>query len=189
MTRIRLMDLLLRAVAISEGQRLILAGGQALYAVTSSPPEVVERSEEADLLLVMTGRLLFERIEAELGMRSDYLVQTGVFAHPVGLGTISLPRGWEPRLVAFGGDEGLENVWALEVHDLAASKLMAGREKDFGFLIEAHRREFLSLETLLDRFCDFRRGAFRNAVEHRLGKLESALESARLSPEARLVRN
>jgi len=26
------------------------------------------------------------------------------------------------------------NVWALDIHDLAASKLMAGRDKDFEFL-------------------------------------------------------
>ena len=46
-----------------------------------------------------------------------------------------LPAGWKERLVSVrnsntGGGVGL----CLEVHDLAASKLVAGREKDLGFV-------------------------------------------------------
>ena len=52
MTRTRLLDLLRRAETLSGGQRLILAGSQALYAVAEFAPELVERSEKADLLLV-----------------------------------------------------------------------------------------------------------------------------------------
>jgi hypothetical protein len=52
MTRSRLFDLLQRAATLSAGQRLILAGSQAIYAFASDAPLLVERSEEADLLLV-----------------------------------------------------------------------------------------------------------------------------------------
>jgi hypothetical protein len=34
----------------------------------------------------------------------------------------------------FGQNDGLMTVWPLDIHDLAASKLMAGRDKDFEFL-------------------------------------------------------
>ena len=121
MTRSRLLDLLRRAVGLSAGQRLILAGSQAFYAAAPSAPELVARSEEADLLLVGAERSLFLRLEEALGMESPYLQETGVFAHPVGLGTITVPRGWEERLIPFGREEGLANVWALEIHDLAAT--------------------------------------------------------------------
>jgi hypothetical protein len=137
------MDLLRRATALSGGQRLILAGSQAYYASRASAPESVERSEEADLLLVGVKRSLFLKLEEALGMESAYLRETGVFAHPVGLGTITLVPGWEERLVPFGRDEGLANVWALEIHDLAASKLMAGRDKDFE-LFRAWKRDDLA---------------------------------------------
>ena len=45
-----------------------------------------------------------------------------------------MPAGWKDRLIAIrnentGGGIGL----CLEVHDLAVSKLVAGREKDLGF--------------------------------------------------------
>src|SRR5438105_4300084 len=113
-TRTRLLDLLRRASDLSAGQRLILAGSQAFYASASSAPELVERSEEADLLLVGVPRDLFLRLEEALGMESPYLRETGVFAHPVGLGTITVPQGWEQRLIPFGRGERLLNVWALE---------------------------------------------------------------------------
>lgn len=59
MTRTLLLDLLRRATALSAGQRLILAGSQAFYAAANSAPQLVERSEEADLLLVGVERSLF----------------------------------------------------------------------------------------------------------------------------------
>ena len=93
MTRTRLMHLLRRATVLSGGQRLILAGSQAFYAAAPSAPELVERSEEADLLLVGVERSLFQRLNEALGMESPYLLETGVFAHPVGPGTITLVAG------------------------------------------------------------------------------------------------
>jgi hypothetical protein len=70
MTKTRLLDLLRRAVALSAGQRLILAGSQAFYALARSAPDLVERSEEADLLLAGVDRSLFLCLEEALGMES-----------------------------------------------------------------------------------------------------------------------
>jgi hypothetical protein len=171
MTKVRLLDLLRRATALSAGQRLILAGSQAYYAATASALPLVERSEEADLLLVGVNRGLFLQLEDALGMESPHLRETGVFAHPVGLGTIVLPAGWEERLVPFGRDEGLVNVWALEIHDLAASKLMAGRDKDFEFLRALLDHGLCDFPTLLARMELLRAAPAANAVPERLAKL------------------
>ena len=59
----------------------------------------------------------------------------GYYAHGVGPETAALPRGWEERTVSIkndntGGGEGK----CLEVHDLAVSKLVAGRERDLDFV-------------------------------------------------------
>ena len=43
----------------------------------------------------------------------------------------SLPPGWEERLVAM---EGFENVFALDPYDLAAVKVVVGREKDLALV-------------------------------------------------------
>lgn len=177
MTRTRLLELLRRATALSAGQRIILAGSQAFYALATSAPHLVERSEEADLLLVGVEKSLFLKLEEVLGMESDYLRETGVFAHPVGLGTITLVRGWEDRLVPFGRDEGLANVWALEIHDLAASKLMVGRDKDFEFLGALLDHGLCDFPTLLTRMELLRAGVYANAVPDRLAKLARHLRA------------
>jgi hypothetical protein len=187
MTRSRLFDLLQRAANLSAGQRLILAGSQAIYAFASDAPLLVERSEEADLLLVGVDRNLFLRLEEALGMESPHLRETGVFAHPVGLGTIVLPDGWEARLVSFGGDEGLINVWALEIHDLLASKLMAGREKDFEFLRALLDHSLCDFHTLLARMDLLRTGPSANAVPDRLAKLKRQLRDWHRDDLAQLV--
>jgi hypothetical protein len=122
---------------------------------------------------LLTGEDFVHRqaIEDGFGMTSEYLARTGVFAHPVGLGTITVPPGWEERLVPFGREEGLANVWALEIHDLAATKLMAGREKDFEFLRALLDHGLCDFPTLLGRFESFRGGVFENALPDRLRKL------------------
>ena len=43
----------------------------------------------------------------------------------------SLPPGWEDRLVCM---EGFDNVFALDPYDLAAVKLVVGREKDLALV-------------------------------------------------------
>ncbi len=187
MTRTRLLDLLRRAVALSSGERLILAGSQAFYALARSAPDLVERSEEADLLLVGVDRGLFLRLEEALGMESPHLHETGVFAHPVGLGTIVLSAGWEERLIPFGRDEGLTNVWALEIHDLLASKLMAGREKDFEFLRALFAHDLGDFPTLLARMDLLRAGASGNAVPDRLTRLARHLRDWDRDDLARLI--
>ena len=181
MTRTRLMHLLRRATELSGGQRLILAGSQAFYAVDPAAPELVERSEEADLLLVGVERSLFQRLNEALGMESPYLLETGVFAHPVGPGTITLVAGWEERLVAFGREEGLANVWALEIHDLAA------RDKDFEFLRALLEHGLCDFSTLLTRFEALRASAYANAVPDRLTKLAAHLRAWRREDLARTV--
>ena len=146
--------------------------------ITGMERAPIDRSKEgADLLLVGVERGLFLRLEEALGMDSPFLRETGAFAHPVGLGTITVPLGWEERLVAFGREEGLANVWALEIHDLAATKLMAGREKDFEFLRALLDLGLCDFSLLLTKFQSFRIGVFRNAVGDRLGKLAKHLRA------------
>ncbi len=70
-------------------------------------------------------------------------------AHGVGENTATLPTGWKERLVVVqnqntGGGTGL----CLEPHDLAASKLAAGREKDIDFVQIMVEEKMLNLPEL-----------------------------------------
>ncbi|HUR46196.1 MAG TPA: hypothetical protein VMZ27_10005 [Candidatus Saccharimonadales bacterium] len=63
MTRHQLIVLLRHAAEVCGTEHLILAGSQAIYAASYSSPEFVERSEEADLLLVGAQRELFVKLQ------------------------------------------------------------------------------------------------------------------------------
>jgi hypothetical protein len=80
--------------------------------------------------------------------------------------TAVLPDGWRERLVRVetAGTSGAIG-WCLEPHDLAVSKLAAGREKDLVFVEAMVRRNLASPQVL----------------RHRLG------QTPRLSPQRRQV--
>ncbi len=188
MKRPQLVELLLRVRAKQPAARLIVVGSQALYGTVREAPAVVELSIEADLLLVREAFQARAEIEEQFGMDSSFQAETGFYAHPVGLGTITVPRGWEERLIPFGREEGLANVWALEIHDLAATKLMAGREKDFEFLRALLEHGLCDFSTLLARFESFRGGVFASALPDRLGKLAQHLRDWNRDDLARAIR-
>ncbi len=63
-----------------------------------------------------------------------------------------MPEGWQDRLIAFeppGAQPG--RGMCLEPHDLAASKLVAGRIKDFEFVDALLRAALIEREILTER--------------------------------------
>ncbi len=59
----------------------------------------------------------------------------GYYAHGVDDTTATLPAGWTERLIRVHNENTANAIgWCIEVHDLAISKLVAGREKDMAFL-------------------------------------------------------
>ena len=87
-----------------------------------------------------------------MGEGSAFHQAHGYFAQGVGPDTATLPRGWQRRLVRVdnantGGYAGL----CLEVHDLALSKYVVGREKDREFTRELARHGLIDGTTLRKR--------------------------------------
>ena len=66
--------------------------------------------------------------------------------------TATLPAGWSDRLVPLANDNTGGSIgWCLEVHDLAVSKLVAGREKDLDFLRVLVRAHMVNPVVLAER--------------------------------------
>lgn len=154
MKRADLEHLIRAASAITNERDLVVLGSQAILAsipdAPSKAPELV-RSMEADMYPRDRPELA-ELIEGALGTLSDFESTFGYYADGVGPETAILPNGWADRLVkvetpATGGGRG----WCLEIHDLASSKLAAGREKDFEFVEAMLAHGFTNIETLSDR--------------------------------------
>ena len=91
-------------------------------------------------------------IDGSIGEGSPIHETFGYYAQGVWLDTATLPSGWQERLVEIC-NENTRRVTArcLEPHDLAVSKLVAGREKDIEFLIEMLRHGMIDAAVLLER--------------------------------------
>ena len=77
----------------------------------------------------------------------------GYYADGVDTNTAILPDGWEARLIRYetaGSAPG--SGLCLEKHDLAISKLIAGRSKDYEFVEALLGAGLLELSTLRARF-------------------------------------
>src|SRR5206468_6503438 len=128
-------------------------------------------SLEVDLLLLSAQFQYKPVIQEEFGAESAYFRQNGVFVHPIGIGIVSLPSGWEARLQTLRDDSGRLVGRAVEIHDTLAAKIMAGREKDFDFLRQLLERNLCDFGTFLERFLLLQSSPFANAVPDRLLRL------------------
>jgi hypothetical protein len=118
----------LRAAArVARQSEFILIGSQAIHAHSHRPPTEVLLSQECDLY-PRTHPQAAHILDIELGPNSAFARRHGFYVDVVTPDIATLPEGWEKRLTPFR--VGRITAFCLELHDLLASKLAAGRLKD-----------------------------------------------------------
>ena len=126
---------LIRAAGKIAGEReIVVIGSQAVLGQFPDAPPALLRSMEGDLYPRNKPELA-DKVDGAIGEGSRFHEQYGYYAQGVGPDTATLPRGWQRRLVRV--ENAHTNGYAglcLEVHDLALSKYVAGREKDLSFV-------------------------------------------------------
>lgn len=134
MQRHELEHIIRAAAGITGASELVIIGSQAVLGQFPSAPAALLDSIEADVF-TFRDPADSELIDGSIGEGSPFHHTFGYYAHGVAVDTAILPDDWVERLVLLhnentGGGTGL----CLEVHDLAVSKLVAGREKDLSFI-------------------------------------------------------
>ncbi len=134
MNRAALEHILRAAAAIADEREFVVIGSQAVLAQFPDAPSALLASIEADIY-PRHAQAKSELIDAAIGELSVFHETFGYYAHGVDETTATLPAGWADRLVPLVNDNtGGATGWCLEVHDLAVSKLIAGRGKDLDFV-------------------------------------------------------
>lgn len=136
MKREELAHVLRSAAEISGDARMLVVGSQAILAGLAEDelPEEVTLSMEADIAFLDGDVDKADRVEGAIGEDSFFHRQFGYYAQGVDLTTATLPDGWADRAISFThGDHGAAEAICPEIHDLVASKLLAGREKDIAY--------------------------------------------------------
>jgi len=134
MKRAELEHILRAAAGLTNEREFVVVGAAALLGSVPEPPPELAQTLEADIYPRRRPDLS-ELIDGSMGELSLFHDTYRYYAHGVGPDTAVLPFGWEARLVAIRGSSTNDAVGhCLEVHDLAASKLAAGRDKDREFV-------------------------------------------------------
>lgn len=151
MQRPQLEHIIRAAAGITGAKEFVIIGSQAVLGQFPDSPGELRVSIEADLFSPRSPADA-DLIDGSIGEGSPFHQTFGYYAHGVAEETAVLPAGWKDRLILIrnentGGGTGL----CLEVHDLAVSKLVAGREKDFSFVQSLLRHQLAKAELIRDR--------------------------------------
>jgi hypothetical protein len=139
------------AAAITNEYEIVIVGSQSLLGAVPQPPALLVESMEADVYPRRRPELA-DLIDGAMGEGSPFHDCFGYYAQGVGPQTAVLPVGWDVRLVRIqNANTDLKVGLCLEPHDLAVSKLAAGREKDWVFVAEMLVRNIVQPDLLLQR--------------------------------------
>jgi hypothetical protein len=133
MKRSELEHLIRAAGSIANVSEIVVIGSQSILGQFPNAPPSLLISAEADVF-PLSHPELSDLIDGSIGEGSAFHELYGYYAQGVDEKTATLPNGWRDRLVKISNPNtnGITGL-CLEVHDLAISKYVAGREKDRDF--------------------------------------------------------
>ncbi|OGB32951.1 MAG: hypothetical protein A3F78_21695 [Burkholderiales bacterium RIFCSPLOWO2_12_FULL_61_40] len=151
MRRTELEHIIRAASAITDQYEIVVVGSQSILGAVPVPPASLTESMEADIYPLQRPDLA-DLIDGAIGEGSTFHDCFGYYAQGVGPETALLPEGWQDRLIRIqNSNTDLKIGFCLEPHDLAVSKLAAGREKDWIFVAEMLKHRIVDGSTLLQR--------------------------------------
>ena len=124
----------IRAVCDLTGEtEVYLFGSQAVLGQFPNAPALLRQSAEVDVALKNMPELS-DLVDGMLGELSEFHRTNRFYVHGLTLESAVLPRGWEARAIPVKNQNTAGHVGiCVEAHDLAASKLVANRDKDRQF--------------------------------------------------------
>jgi len=137
---------------VSDTSDIVIIGSQSILGLYPDAPELLLVSVEADVFPKDRPEASI-LIDGAIGERSVFHETFGYYAHGVDESTAVLPTGWKERLITIQNENTMGATgWCLEPHDLAVSKLAAGREKDTEFVRVLLQHGLATSDLIADRF-------------------------------------
>ncbi|MDM0032544.1 hypothetical protein QTI33_10450 [Variovorax sp. J22P271] len=163
------------SAAIADENSMVVVGSQAILLLLDEPPESLLVSREVDLYPALHPERA-DLIDGAIGMHSSFHDTFGYFADGVGPETAVMPADWMKR--ASLHDVGEVTAICPDLHDLAVSKCVAGRDKDADFVRELLRGGYITVETLKERI------AMLEATRYPLTHIQQWVERRRIEAKA-----
>ncbi len=151
MTRGELEHAIRAACDVTGDTELWIFGSQAILGQYPQAPEALRQSAECDVAPKNRPEQV-DLLDAALGELSQFHRTHGFCVHGISMEAATLPQDWEERAVKVQNENTRQYAgYCVEAHDLAASKLVAFRDKDRSFVRVLLSERLVSTETLLDR--------------------------------------
>lgn len=148
MKRAELEHVLRAAAAIAQENSFVVVGSQAILMAFPHAPEELLVSREIDLYPALHPEKA-DLIDDAIGAMSSFDQTFGYHADGVGPETAVMPDDWHTReKLYYVGDV---TVICPEIHDLAVSKCVAGRDKDADFVRALFRHGMIELPVMAGR--------------------------------------
>ena len=148
MKRHELEHVLRAAAAIAQENSFVVVGSQAILMAFPYAPEELLASRELDLYPALHPEKA-DLIDGAIGAMSSFDQTFGYHADGVGPDTAVMPNDWHTRETLYYLGE--VTVICPEVHDLAVSKCVAGRDKDADFVRALFRHAMIDLSVMIER--------------------------------------
>lgn len=134
MTREQLEHAIRAACEVAQDTELLIFGSQSILGEHPHAPNDLKASVEVDLQPRNKPDAI-DKVDGALGELSPFHATHGFYVHGVSIEAATLPHGWDDRMIPVRGPmtDG-HTGHCLESHDLAASKLVAYRDKDRDFV-------------------------------------------------------
>jgi hypothetical protein len=153
--RQQLAHVLRSACKVAHDPDVLVLGSQSILGSFDEHdlPWEATASQEADIaFLGDSTRNKADEVDGAIGEMSTFHEENGVYAEGVHVDVATLPDGWKDRLVTWDLESSKPaQPRFLEPHDLAVSKLAAGRPKDHEFVLALIRSGLLNPNVIRER--------------------------------------
>ena len=151
MKRADLEHLIRAVISITNAYDVMIIGSQSILGTITNPPDELVVSMEADMYLIENPEDSI-LIDGSIGEGSLFHNRFGYYAEGVGPNTAILPNGWQQRVIKIQNENTNNKIgYCLDICDLAVSKLVAGRDKDWPFVEIMLKHELIHADILRDR--------------------------------------
>jgi uncharacterized nucleotidyltransferase DUF6036 len=134
---------------IAKDKKVLVIGSNAIYGSIKLNDCGFYKSNEVDIVFFSDNEKKSLEVDGAIGEKSNFHMTFNYYAHGVSVDTAILPRGWEKRLcILYSENMGHIKGYCISAEDLAASKLVAGREKDFAFVEGMLENEITNIEKI-----------------------------------------
>jgi hypothetical protein len=151
-TRDQLEHAIRAACDVAEDSEVWVFGSQAILGEFPNAPETLRASIEVDMQPKNRPDTA-DLVDGALGEMSQFHKTHGFYVHGLLIDGSAYPQGWQHRAKPVVGEISTRGKigWCVEIHDLAASKLAAYREKDRDFVRTLLIEEMIVPKTLIER--------------------------------------